>query len=578
MSEQRQYATSKVLTSIRVFLQKAWPYAVLLAIISGFAVLDFHPSIFHSFNCTTINLAATNKASNGLFMDNQVIVRGLIDDVTKFATVHDLIMLEGCDLSYLNSRANPDQKLTEQQRKSLVMHLYEDRSGRNFEEVIAEIEKDSTNYNVIVDPNYLTRIADSTGDPCARPADAGGTGGGPFGDPYIPDLETNEARQASQAFFNQWAFGIQGINLPDSSSFTGDGVRVAVFDTSPYRNRLPFLRIIGIAQPSFMWLIGWDATGPTTVSNHGLFVAGLIHRIAPNSNIHMIQVLDNNGCGQLWVLNKALEDYTSRISRWSGDLNRTVINMSLGIKKANLQNQDDLDTLSKAIQDAYDNGAIIVAAAGNDSTKIKEGDDIIEQIMDMQIPASDTNVIGVIATNQKGQRSCYSNKKSEGDGDERNNENEKIVVAAPGGEGGEEPSVDQDGGQDNEQNDNQDGGPVNLCAPRASSWDKIPVPCTDMGNCQYGLISLVQTRNGPQYMLWSGTSFATPLVSGLAALAYEEGNRDQVRCLIREGGAVKQADRLNPNPNSDPIMGWGLINVDESLSPEVLSGCGVRQR
>ena len=533
-----------------------WPYAILLIMVFGFAVLDFHKSVFHSFNCTTSSLAATNRASNGLYMDNQVILRGLGDDVTKVAVKYGLIMLEGCDLSYLNTRVKSNQNLQERQTTSSVMRLYEIPPESSFEAVLSQIEKDgkegkeSTELEledeVQVDPNYLTRLADQTRDPCIRPMDSGGTGGGPFGDPYIPDPETdpqtgiNEADQAQDAFMDQWAFGPRGINLPDSPRFKGSGVRVAVFDTSPYRNRLPFLRIIRIAQPSSMWLIGWDATGPTTVSNHGLFVAGLIHRIAPNSNIHMVQVLDNNGCGQLWVLNKALEDYTSRISRWSGNLNRTVINMSLGIKKANPQDRDDLDTLSKAIQDAYDQGAVIVAAAGNDSPGKDEDDRIIDP-MPMQYPARfDDIVIGVAATNIHGERSCYSN---EG------------VIAAPGGDGRFTVT-------------NDDSTTEEKCEPRADTWNQSPGPnggpiCTDMANCEYGLVSLGQTSYGPQYMYWSGTSFATPLVSGLAALAYEKtgGNQDLVRCLIEEGGSVKRAGLLTP----DSEMGWGIINVSRSL-------------
>ena len=527
-----------------------WPYAVLLAIVFGFAVLDFHKSVFHSFNCTTLRLASTSRASNGLYMDNQVILRGLGEDVTKVAVKHGLILLEGCDLSYLNTRVKSNQSLQEQQTTSPVMRLYEIPPESSFEAVLSQIEKDGKEGiespeleledEVQVDPNYLTRLADQTRDPCMRPMDSGGTGGGPFGDPYILDPETNEDEQASEAFLDQWAFGLDGIDLPDSPRYKGDGVRVAVFDTSPYRNRFPFLRIIGNSQPSFMWLIGWDATGPTTVSNHGLFVAGLIHRIAPDSNIHMVQVLDNNGCGELWVLNKALEDYTSRISHWSGNLNRTVINMSLGIKKANPQNQNDLDTLSKALQDAYDHGAIIVAAAGNDSPG-RDDDDRVVDPMPMQYPARfDDIVIGVAATNIHGKRSCYSN---EG------------VVAAPGGDGRFIVT-------------NDDGTTEEKCEPRADTWNQSPGPngdqiCTDMASCEYGLVSLGQTRYGPQYMYWSGTSFATPLVSGLAALAYEKtgGNQDLVRCLIEEGGSVKRAGLLTP----DSEMGWGIINVSRSL-------------
>jgi len=321
----------------------------------------------------------------------------------------------------------------------------------------------------------------------------------------------------------QWAFGPQGINL-QSSSLTGRGVRVAVFDTSPIRIRLPFWWRIGIALPTPMWFTGWDAAGTTTVSNHGLFVAGLIHRIAPNSRIQLIQVLNDNGCGELWALDRALEDYTSRISFWSGNLNKTVINMSLGFQKVDTLNHDDFDTLHLAIDDAHDRGAIIVAAAGNDSY------DTTKPVQEMRYPAKYDNVIGVAAANMTGQKSCFSNK-----GD----------VAAPGGNSGVDPHDS-----------------TNPCAPRSDTWNTGPNPCNknDPANCPYILISLAQTRYGPQYVYWSGTSFSTPLVSGLAALSFEKigSNTDQVECLIRQGKP------LIPVPTND--LGAGLINVDHSLN------------
>ena len=138
----------------------------------------------------------------------------------------------------------------------------------------------------------------------------------------------------------QWAFGSDGIDLTSwmtstsSTPLTGRGVRVGLFDTSPFRKPLPFFKRIGSALPTPLWFTMWDAGGTTRVSNHGLFVAELIHGIAPKSRIHLIRVLNEDGCGDLWALNKGLQDYTSRMSAWTGKLDKTVINMSLGIRLA----------------------------------------------------------------------------------------------------------------------------------------------------------------------------------------------------------------------------------------------------
>jgi subtilisin family serine protease len=227
------------------------------------------------------------------------------------------------------------------------------------------------------------------------------------------------------------------------------------------------------------------------------------------------------------------------MSAWTGDLDETVINMSLGIPTENEADKLALNTLDFLIGYADQQGAIFVAAAGNDSPgKDKDGNTV--DPMPMQIPASYDKVWGVMATNPDGSRSCFSN---EGE------------VSAPGGQGG--PADQPDGTRD-------------PCAPRTSNSNTGINPCSasNVENCEYGLISLGLTRDGPQYMFWSGSSFAAPLVSGLIALAYEEGEKPQIECLMRAG--VRPVLGALP---ADPNM--GIINIRMSLSSAALSACGV---
>jgi hypothetical protein len=485
-----------------------------------------------------------------------------------------LNLIEGCDLSYLDSRKTSDTYATEEPRK-LVMRLYEIPKGSTVEDVISEIDDKANGREVVTDPNYLTRLTDSTIDPCARPSDSGGTGGGPFGEPGTFFSAAYDPNQMEEAFKNQWALGSEGINLPSNITLAGNEVRVGVFDTSPYRISFPFIKRVVEAFPSPLKITNWDAGGTTMISNHGLFVASLIHRIAPKSSIQLIRVLNDDGCGELWTLNKGLEDYKSRMSAWSGDLDEVVINMSLGIRlpvleedndtgleqddpgmaendsrpeeeagdatpEADDEEKEDLETLKRLITEADQLGAIIIAAAGNDSYPTLEEPNRTAQ--DMEIPASYDNVYGVAATNKDGTLSCYSNKGN---------------LAAPGGNGGRANERRPDGTTR-----------MNPCAPRASTWntDLRPCPDNDMANCEYGVIGLAQTQYGPQYVLWSGTSFATPLVSGLAALAYEERSHDQVKCIIEKG--------------TNPLMGAmtldldnGVINISESLTSAVIAQC-----
>jgi subtilisin family serine protease len=620
MNDKRQYDDSRT-----PFLRWFWELPPLIRVVLVVLVLlallfAFLPkSLFHSFNCQVQNVPQNYLSSNGYFIDNQVIVVGQREDIEKViatstpvtptptltstptsatvttpataitlsavatpavsgtpatpqppvptstATTGERVVLnriEGCDLSYLNYRKDRDSGAAVETGK-LVMLLYDIPStGKSVADTISDINAAATAiakqnnvqpYDISVDPNYLTRLSDSTDDPCGLPSDPGGGGGkgSAGGVPGTLSHSPYDPIRAEDDFINQWAFGSQGINLPNPSTFanTGSGVRVGVFDTSPYRISFHFTKRLTEAFPSPLSFENWDAGGTTMMSSHGLFVASLIHRVAPRSSIQLVRVLNEDGCGQLWVLNKGLEEYISRMSRGSGKLNKTVINMSLGIRvpEANSQSNAELaklankeiGTLKKLIKQADQMSAIVVAAAGNDSTNtVSDG----VKVKPMQFPARFDKVIGVVATNPSGERSCYSNK-AHGPDD----------VAAPGGEDGTDPRD-----------------PDNLCVSRAASWDVITHPpdiChdADIENCKYGLISLVQTRYGPQYMLWSGTSFAAPLVSGMAALAYQKLEKKQAICLIH-GGTPSATTSFSD-------LGTGIINIGNNLTPTVIQQC-----
>jgi subtilase family protein len=485
-----------------------------------------------------------------------------------------LKLVEGCDLSYLDTRKDAASNAALPPRQ-LVMQLYEIPEGSSVDTVIAKINQAKINtlsLSVSVDPNYLTRLSDTTTDPCIRNGDGGSGGGHPFGDPGTGDPAKTRA-----AFTEQWAYGPDGIDLKafraSNPGLTGRGVRVGVFDTSPFRRKLPFFgRLggkLGDVLPSPLWFTNWDAGGTTMLSSHGLFVAELIYGIAPQSHIHLVRVLNEDGCGDLWMLNTGLNDFISHMSAWTGKLDKTVLNMSLGFRLIN--NTDDSDTgsehdtvgseendnqaeaeaspadreapdlvnedaetLRSLLKTANDMGAIIFAAAGNGPAPENPRGEHLE----MEVPASDPNVYGIAATNKDGGPSCYTNKGE---------------IAAPGGEGGINPNKLTDS-----------------CASRPSTWDQEPGPnngsdpaCNDMATCPFGLISLIQTRYGPQYALWSGTSFATPLVSGMAALGFQRMNKQTVVCLIQGGDIL----------GTDPVLGTGLIKIGDLTNPTIISNC-----
>ena len=93
-----------------------------------------------------------------------------------------------------------------------------------------------------------------------------------------------------------------------------------------------------------------DDLGPGTGWGHGTHVAGIIHRIAPNSQIIPVRILDPNGRGNSFILAYAIE--------WAALHGADVINLSLG---ADCGSTLLITSISAATHKGK--GTIIVAAA-----------------------------------------------------------------------------------------------------------------------------------------------------------------------------------------------------------------------
>ncbi len=400
-------------------------------------------------------------------------------------------------------------------RASLVTRLYALEMTRSVEDLIVELNREGRDQWVFADPNYLTGPLEANPvSPCAVEGDPFEVGGSPFEvGGSSPGGLTAPAIAAS--FQTQWAF--EQIELENNGQqrvdATGEGVRVAVFDTSPFTQGAP---PVSLPEPLNLTLVFPDmyntlppaeiemptgvVTNPITVADHGLFVAGLVYAVAPQSEIHLIKVLNEYGCGDLWTLNNAINEWVAQETK-DEKLEPVVINLSLGVHQPRDIDKvagwpDRIVSLDEALRNANARGAVIVAASGNDSYDSP-------QARPMQLPADWGYVIGVKASNGDGDRACYSN-----DGN----------VMAPGADGG--PWTD-------------DQGVTHKCGPIAHTCQP------DQADCPYGVVSLGMRPN-PDYSFWVGTSFAAPLVSGQAALLAGNGlDADAIKsCIVANSRAA----------------------------------------
>ncbi len=482
------------------------------------------------------------------FIDRQVIITG------KPAEIDSIVGKVKQTLSTI-----PDIDIDADPWDSIVLNddmeirLYDigpDESESAVWKVVEEIYSQAAADKIIVfaDPNFITRDYAN--------GQSGGVAGGSGGN--------TGGEAAGEAFRNHWAFKEQngvdknnviswGISLESDEgrpTQEGAGVNIVILDTVDQRiisdvDKLAdpdYAQDLGNVQPveisrrdaevtqTGRWTVdelaalntlrlGFAAVSLTTpmeivderlgvdahdVREHGVFVAGLAQRVAPQAELYLARVLDDHGHGDLFSLLQALHDLSGQLA--STDM---VLNLSLGaavsvdamiragvwdavrdLYIATHENvtgtmMDLLDDLLKKylyipslrmlVKRLHDAGVVIIAAAGNESANTYGH-------RPSQIPARYPEVIGVAASGKNGLISCFSN---EGD------------VQAPGGSAT---------------------GPG--CDMR-----NLGQFCECQGDCRdYALISIVprDSDNHSGFAYWRGTSFAAPMVSGLAALIIEK--------------------------------------------------------
>ena len=148
---------------------------------------------------------------------------------------------------------------------------------------------------------------------------------------------------------------VQTTNAPVawSSGWNGAGIGVAVIDSGIYAH--PDLNSRVVYRESF---VGGKLTDDF---GHGTHVAGILvgtNGIAPQANLLDLRVLDVSGVSNDSAVIAAIQTAVSLKSKY----NVRIINLSLGRP---IYESCNLDPLCVAVENAYRNGIVVVAAAGN---------------------------------------------------------------------------------------------------------------------------------------------------------------------------------------------------------------------
>ena len=330
-------------------------------------------------------------------------------------------------------------------------------------------------------------------------------------------------------------WGLDAVNAPEAweAGSTGAGVRVAVLDGGFNVNHPDLApNIVQTADMTGEGIAyGPNTDDPTGIFSHGTHVAGTIAGarngvgvigVAPDADLILVKVLMNHGSG-------SFDDVIEGII-YAADADADVINMSLGadIPQGAGVGSNEVAALRAVMQSAlnyaYQSGAIIMVAAGND------GRDLDHDQSTTVFPAGLNHAVAISATAPIGWAVSPATASLDFLASYSNYGRSGIDFAAPGGDssypGNENCLI---------------GGLVRPC------W------VFDL------VFSAGGFANGGHNSYWSaGTSMATPHASGIAALIIGENGGSMHPAQVKAEMAARSEDL--GQAGNDPIYGAGRLS------------------
>lgn len=305
------------------------------------------------------------------------------------------------------------------------------------------------------------------------------------------------------------------IDLSDSASrngFTGKGVTVAVIDTGIYPNHAVFTnngtinwkeRIIAFYDDK----INGTSDKPYDVSYHGTWTASIlggnnIEYVGVASAVQfVIMKVFDYENGELVSDESKIENAVNWIINNNEKYHIKIASMSFGVKP-DPKYSDEINKLHQIVKKLVDDNILVVAAAGNyGDPSVNNGEGTITA------PASEKSVIAVGGVDNEGEMYVLSGK-------------------GPTQEGAIKPDV---------------------CAPSVN------------------ILGATTGKSSNSYDNYTGTSAATPFVSGLAALMIEK-DKNLTPLEVKNVISLTSFRTINPKTIQDNVQGWGVIQGYAALN------------